>query len=91
MFFAKKKGRRDDGAAADAAPGTPAQQHKPCCASKEEATRPSDKAAPSVFEFFSSGSDDAGLSMLGQCQRVEGGLNACVWVPTSERQHKIVF
>ncbi len=88
MFFGKKK---PDNAAADGVADASATPQKPCCASKEPHAHPSERAAPSVFEFFSSGSDEAGMSLLGQCQRVEGGINACVWVPTSERQHNIVF
>ncbi len=88
-MFGKKKNA--DNAAPGGAADASATQEKPCCASKEPHAHPSERAAPSVFEFFSSGSDDAGGSLLGQCQRVEGGINACVWVPTSEQQHKIVF
>lgn len=59
----------------------------------------------SVFEFFTSGVGNTkakskggesrrGISMLGNCQIVEGGLPACVWQPHSsshDTQHKIVF
>jgi hypothetical protein len=88
MLFGKKK---SDSAGADAAAGSSDKQQKPCCASKEPHDHPGERGAPSVFEFFSSGSDEAALSLLGQCQPVEGGINACMWVPTSEQQHKIVF
>lgn len=50
----------------------------------------------SMFEFFKDSgktSETSGRAMVGHCQTIEGGLQACVWVPQSrdEEQHKIVF
>ena len=91
MFFGKKSASADN-----------TSESKPCCASKSKEPHthaPAEKATvtakPSIFEFFSSASGDDrdgdARAMLGHCTAVEGGLNACVWVPTNERQHKIVF
>lgn len=90
-FFSPKKKNTEAPTATDAV-----TTQKPCCASKEPHTHAAnEKTKPSVFEFFSSPTDaddnSATVSMLGHCQGVEGGLNACVWVPTSDRQHRIVF
>jgi hypothetical protein len=90
MFFRKK-----DEASPTEKQNTQEEKH-PCCESKES-THEKNKS-PSIFEFLNGsscndGKDDGrtSVSMIGHCQEVEGGLNACVWVPTAERQHKVVF
>ena len=59
--------------------------------------------APSMFEFFKQNSggnknkkESSNMAMVGHCESIEGGLNACVWVPQADADaddalHTIIF
>jgi hypothetical protein len=67
-----------------------------CCGGQSDTKKTSSSPhAASVFEFLANNGSGAGSSMVGHCQTVEGGIQACVWVPQEENggvhQHRIVF
>ena len=75
------------------------QQQEPsssCCAGNADTKKTSSSQhVASVFEFLADNSSGARGAMVGHCQTVEGGIQACVWVPQEDdggaHQHRIVF